>query len=49
MKPVYHQDQKQIHQGQHDVEVPFVRMITDITGTSSQRRRNSDMPVGYLG
>jgi hypothetical protein len=37
------------HQGQHDVELPFARMITDVTGMSPQRRRNSDTHVGYSG
>jgi hypothetical protein len=33
--------------GKQDAEVPFTRTIT---GTSPpQRRRNADMPVGYLG
>jgi hypothetical protein len=29
--------------------VPFVRVITDITGTLPWRRRDGGMPVGYLG
>jgi hypothetical protein len=28
---------------------PFKKAITDITGLSPQKRRNGDMPVGYLG
>jgi hypothetical protein len=28
-------------------QVSSARLITDITGTSSQRRRNGDMPIGY--
>jgi hypothetical protein len=34
---------------QHDVQVPFARTITDITGTSHRIRRNGDTPVGYSG
>jgi hypothetical protein len=30
-----------------DVEVPFARLITDITGTSPQKRRTGNMPRGY--
>jgi hypothetical protein len=33
----------------HDVEVPFARSITDVTGMSPQWRRNGNMHVGYSG
>jgi hypothetical protein len=49
VKAVRRRDQKQKRWGQHDVEVQFMKAITDITGTSPQRRRNFDMPVGYSG
>jgi hypothetical protein len=32
-------------QPQHDVEVPFARMITDITSMSPWTRKNSGMPI----
>jgi isochorismate hydrolase len=32
---------------QHDTEVLFERMITDIKEMSPWRRRNGDMPVSY--
>jgi hypothetical protein len=37
------------HQSQQDVEMPSVRMITDVTGTFPQMRWNGDMPVDYSG
>jgi hypothetical protein len=36
------------HWGQHIVGVPFVKTVTDITGTSPQIRKNGDMSVGHL-
>jgi hypothetical protein len=33
---------------QHD-GVPFTKLTTDATGTSPQKRRNGNTPVGYLG
>jgi hypothetical protein len=33
--------------GQHDIEVPFARAITDVTGMSLPKRKNGDMHVGY--
>jgi hypothetical protein len=34
MKSGRHRDRKQKRQGQHDVEVPFMKAITDVTGMS---------------
>jgi hypothetical protein len=48
MKAGRHRDWKKKHWGQHNVEVPFTKATTDVTGTSAQRR-NDDTPVGYLG
>jgi hypothetical protein len=47
MKAVCHRNRKQKCQDQQDAEVPFMRLITDITGTSPWRR-NGNLPVGYL-
>jgi exopolysaccharide biosynthesis predicted pyruvyltransferase EpsI len=33
-------NRKNKHQSQQDVEVPFMRLITDVRVTSPQRRRN---------
>jgi hypothetical protein len=48
MKAVCCRNQKQKHQGHHDIEVLFARLITDITSTFLQRRIGNT-PVGYLG
>jgi hypothetical protein len=48
-KAVQCRDQKHRRQGQYNVEVPFMKVITDIMGMSPRRRGNCDMPVGYLG
>lgn len=48
MEAVCHQERKQMCQGYHDIKVSFMRIFTDFTGTSSQRR-NGDIPVGYSG
>jgi hypothetical protein len=29
--------------------MPFARMIADTIGTSPQKRRNGDTPIGYSG
>jgi hypothetical protein len=34
-------------QTQHDMELLFMKAITDITGKSPHRRRNGDTPVDY--
>jgi hypothetical protein len=48
MKAVGRRGGTQKHRGQYDIEL-FTKAIADAIGTSPWRRRNDDMPVGYLG
>jgi hypothetical protein len=42
-------DHKKKYQPQHDAELSFTKAITNITVTSTQKRRNSSTPVDYSG
>jgi hypothetical protein len=48
MRDVRHQERKKMCQGHHDINVSFMRMFTDVTGISPERRKD-DACVGYSG
>jgi hypothetical protein len=46
MKAVCHRNRKQELWGQHNIEVPLTKVITDVIGTPPWRK-NGSAPVGY--